>query len=149
MKISTRGRYGTRAMLELALHYGREGPVLLREIARRQQISERYLERIMATLVSAGLVRSLRGQHGGFNLARPPGKIKLSEIIQVVEGSLAPVACVETPQVCSRVEICVTREVWTKLKKAMMEVLENITLQDLARRQKEKLAQEKSPMYYI
>ena len=97
MKLSTKGRYAARAMLELALNFGK-GPLQLREIAQKQEISERYLERLMTALVTAGLVRSLRGRHGGFKLAKPPKEIQLAQIIQAVEGSLSPVDCVDNEQ---------------------------------------------------
>ena len=148
MKLSTKGRYGARAMLELALNY-EKGRVSLREIAQRQEISERYLEHMMTALVSAGLVRSSRGQHGGFSLIRHPGEIRLSQVIQAVEGSIAPSPCVDDAKLCSRVDICITRDIWERLKKAMLEVLNSITLENMVEMQKEKLAKPQSQMYYI
>lgn len=147
MKLSTKGRYATRAMLDLALHYG-QGPVLLREIARRQQISERYLEHVIIPLRAAGLVTSARGAHGGFALAKPPSEIRLSEIIRVVEGSIALVDCVEDPKLCSRADFCVARDVWAEMGRAMSAVLEYTTLEDLVQRQKEK-GQPEAVMYHI
>lgn len=148
MKLSTRGRYGARAMLDLAIHYG-EGTILLKDIAARQGISQRYLEHIMTTLVSNGLIQSSRGQQGGFSLAKSPREIKLSQIIQVLEGSLAPAACVENPRLCERATACVTRDIWGRLKKAIWEVLDSITLQDMVKMQREKLAKSEAQMYYI
>ncbi len=148
MKLSTKGRYGARAMLELALCY-KKGPVLLREIARRQEISERYLERMMTALVSAGLVISSRGKNGGFTLARPPGEIRLSQVIQIVEGSIAPVLCVDDPRLCDRVDNCVTRDIWMKLKKSMSKTLESITLKNMVEMQKKKMSKPETSMYYI
>ncbi|MFH1352419.1 MAG: Rrf2 family transcriptional regulator [bacterium] len=148
MKLSTKGRYGARAMLELALNY-EKGTMLLRDIAHRQEISESYLERMMTALVSAGLVRSSRGQHGGFILAKPPGEIRLSKIIQVVEGSLSPSPCVDDPNLCKRVNICVTRDIWRRLKEAMADVLDSITLKDMVNMQKNKCAGLDEQMYYI
>ncbi|MFH1957991.1 MAG: Rrf2 family transcriptional regulator [bacterium] len=148
MKLSTKGRYGARAMLELALNY-EKGTMLLRDIAHRQEISESYLERMMTALVSAGLVRSLRGQHGGFILAKPPGEIRLSKIIQVVEGSLSPSPCVDDPKLCKRVNICVTRDIWRRLKEAMADILDSITLKDMVNMQKNKCAGLDEQMYYI
>jgi len=148
MKLSTRGRYGTRAMLELALNYGKE-PIQLREIAQRQEISERYLERMMTALVSMGLVISLRGKRGGFCLAKSPGEIRLSQIIRVVEGSMAPAPCVDDPKLCNRADICVARHIWEKLKKAILEILDSITLQDMVEMQNKKLAKPETQMYYI
>ena len=147
MKLSTKGRYGTRALLDLALHWG-EGPVLLKDIARRQEISPSYLEHLIAPLIAGGIVRSTRGAKGGISLARPPEEIRLSEVVQLLEGSIAPVECVNNPGVCSRSELCVTRDIWTKLKRAMNEVLESTTLQDLVEQQKRKERPEEV-MYYI
>lgn len=148
MKLSTKGRYGARAMLELVLNY-KKGPVLLRDIAQRQEISERYLERMMAALVSAGLVRSSRGRNGGFSLAMPPEKIRLSQVIQVVEGPVVPVLCVEDKKLCKRAEDCIMRDIWGKLEKAMLGVLDSITLADMNKMQKKKLTKAKTQMYYI
>jgi len=139
MKLSTRGRYGARATLDLALHYGK-GPVSLKDIARRQEISERYLEHIMTALVSTGLVQSMRGQHGGFSLAKLPKEIKLSQIIQAVEGPISLVSCVDNPKICNRVDMCITHEIWEEVKKAMLEVLDSITLEDMVKMQKKKLS---------
>ena len=139
MRISTKGRYGTIAMLDLALHYG-EGPILVKDIARRHQLSERYLEHLLLSLRVAGVVRSSRGTGGGFTLARPPSQIRLSEIIQVMEGSIAPMECVDDSEVCSRAARCVTRDIWVEVERAMSAVLGSITLQDLVERQAEKEA---------
>ena len=137
MKISTRGRYATRAMLDLALHYDKT-PVLLRDISARQGISLRYLEQIVSPLIAAKLINSTRGPKGGISLAKPPRKIRLLDIIQVLEGPIAPVDCVENPGVCTRAPSCVARDVWTDLAKAMCGVLESTTLQDLVERQYKK-----------
>jgi len=147
MKLSTRGRYGTRALLELALHQGEE-PVLLRDIAERQQLSLSYLEHLITPLIAGGIVRSTKGPRGGVSLAKPPEKIKLSEVIQLLEGSIAPVECVNNPEVCNRSELCVTRDIWSELKKAMNGVLESTTLQDLVERQRRK-EQPEQAMYYV
>lgn len=147
MKLSTRGQYGTRALLDLALHGG-EKPVLLKDIAKRQQISLMYLSRLISPLITGGIVRSTRGARGGVSLAKLPEEIKLSEVVQLLEGSIAPVECVNNPEVCGRSELCVTRDVWDELKKAMDGVLESTTLQDLAERQKRK-EKTAEAMYYI
>lgn len=137
MKLSTRGRYATRALLDLACH--QEGtPIPLKDIARRQGISLYYLEHIVMPLATAGMVRSSRGASGGIQLARPPQEIRLSEILRLVEGSLVPVACVANPEICSRSRLCVTREIWVELDRAMRAVLESATLQDLVERQERK-----------
>ena len=133
--------------MDLALHYG-EGPILLKDIAKRQQISGRYLEHVIVSLKVAGLVKSMRGARGGFSLAKPPFQIRLSEIIQIMEGSIAMVECVDDPTVCSRADLCVTRDIWAEMKKAMNGVLESTTLQDLIERQREKRKPE-AVMYYI
>ncbi len=147
MKLSTRGRYGTRALLELALH-DREGPVHLKDIAQSQQISLQYLEHLITPLVVGGIIRSTPGARGGVWLARPPEEIKLSEVIGLLEGSIAPVACVDDPKLCPRSELCVTRDIWSELKKVMNGVLESTTLQDLVERQKRKQPAEQA-MYYL
>jgi Rrf2 family protein len=124
-------------LLDLALREGKE-PVPLKDIARRQQISLLYLEHIIAPLISVGMIRSTRGAHGGVQLARPPQQVKLSEVLGLLEGSIAPVDCINDPKVCSRSELCATRDVWIELKKAMDGVLESKTLQDLVEMQKKK-----------
>ncbi len=135
MKLSTKGRYAARAMLDLAQHLG-QGPILVKDISRREEISERYLEQILTPLKIAGLVRVIRGARGGFTLAKPPSEVRLIDIIQTMEGSTAPVDCVDDAQICSRSDSCVTREVWTEIKEAIDTVLESTTLQDLLERQK-------------
>lgn len=147
MKLSTRGRYGTRALLDLAMHYG-EGPVQLKDIARRQQISVAYLEHLITPLIAGGILKSTRGSRGGVSLLRPPHETKLSDVLQILEGSIAPVECVDSPDTCPRSGICATRDIWGELKKAMGNVLESTTLQDLVERQKRK-AQPETTMYHI
>ena len=147
MKLSTKGRYATRALLDLALHQG-EVPVTLKDIAERQQISLRYLEHLVTPLIAAGMVRSIRGPKGGVSLVKAPNEVRLSEIIQLLEGSVAPVECVDNPGICRRSEFCVTRDIWGELKKAVSGVLESTTLQDLIERQKRKQPSEQA-MYYL
>ena len=147
MKLSTKGRYGTRALLDLALHQG-EGPILLRDIAERQNISLSYLEHLIAPLLAGGIARSVRGARGGVLLARPPEQIKLSEVVQLLEGPIAPVECLNDPAVCTRSESCVTRDIWSELKRVMSGVLESTTLQDLAEQQRRK-EKPQEVMYYI
>jgi Rrf2 family protein len=120
-------------MLDLALHRD-EGAILVRDIARRQEVSEKYLKQLLASLKAAGLVRTIRGARGGFTLAKPPSEIKLIEIVQVMEGSMAPAECVDDAQICSRSDSCVTRQVWTEIKEATAKILESTNLQDLVRR---------------
>ena len=144
MKLSTKGRYGSRALLDIALHH-QEEPVPLKDIARRQQISLPYLEHLIAPLISGGMIRSVRGIGGGVSLAKPTDEIKLSEVIGLLEGSMALVNCVDDPSSCDRSEFCVTHDIWDEMKKAVDNVLNSTTLQDLMERQKGK----EQPMYYI
>jgi Rrf2 family cysteine metabolism transcriptional repressor len=137
VKFSTRARYGTKALLELALHWGEE-PVPLKEISRRQQIPLPYLEHLISPLVQAGIVKSTRGIGGGVWLLRPPQEVVLSEVIQLFEGSIAPVECVDNPKTCSRSELCVAHDIWDEVKEAISGVLQSLTLQDLAERQRQK-----------
>jgi Rrf2 family protein len=147
MKLSTKGRYGTRLLLDLALHQHEE-PVLLRDIALRQDISLHYLEHLVTPLVAGGIVRTTRGPKGGISLVKPPEQVKLSDVIQLLEGSMAPAECVNDPTVCNRSGICVTRDVWDELKRTTDGILESITIQNLVERHKQK-TQPKQPMYHI
>jgi len=133
MNISTRGRYAVRAMLDLALQSG-GGPTLVRDISKRQGVSDLYLEQLFTRLKTAGLVRSTRGPKGGFMLAKLPSQIRLADILRVMEGSMAPVECVDDAMLCSRADSCITRKVWVDVKKALNGVLESTTLQDLVKR---------------
>jgi len=137
MKLSTRGRYGLRALLDLAVHQG-EGPILLKDIARRQEVSLPYLEHLIAPLIAAGLVKSTRGARGGVLLLKPPADIRLGEVVRVLEGPIAPVDCVNNPASCHRSASCVTRDIWVEMKEAMSQVLDSTTLQDLVERQRQK-----------
>jgi Rrf2 family protein len=130
MKISTRTRYGMRAILELACAYGAE-PLQIKLIADRQKISNKYLEQLIAIIKSAGIVRSVRGPHGGYVLARDPAEIKLSEIFTILEGPTLTVECVDHQEACENGTDCITRKLWTQLNEAIFGVLENQTLQDL------------------
>ena len=147
MKLSTRTRYGTRALVDLTLHSTGQ-PVQLKDIAERQQISLSYLEHLIIPLISAGVVKSTRGAHGGINLAKPPQQIQLKDIVEILEGTLAFVDCLKDEKSCPRSGICATQDVWNDMKKAMENVLESSTLQDLANRQKSKEGQ-LTTMYYI
>lgn len=139
MKISTRTRYGMRAILELAIAYG-AGPLQIKLIAERQKISNKYLEQLVGIIKTAGLVRSLRGPHGGYVLAKPPQDIKLSEIVKVLEGPVFTVECVENEQACDMYADCITRRLWIEVNDAILNVLENKTLADLVEMaEKEKL----------
>jgi Rrf2 family protein len=147
MKVSTRARYGTRAMLDVALHC-EEGPVHLKDIARRQQVSKKYLEHIASRLKVAGLLRSVRGTRASTSLARSPSDIRLSEIFQVLEGPIAPVECVDSPESCPRSSTCATRDIWAQMGQLLRGFLESMTLEDLCRQQAEK-DRPARPMYNI
>ena len=136
-----------RALLDLALHQD-EGLVPLKDIARRQEVSLPYLEHLITPLIAAGLVKSTRGARGGVSLVKPPSEIKLSEAVQLLEGSIAPVDCVNDPKLCHRSANCVTRDIWSEMKNAMSQVLDSTTIQDLVERQKQK-GQAEVEMYHI
>jgi Rrf2 family protein len=146
MKLSTRGCYGLRAMLELALHFGGK-PVLMRTIADSQGISRKYLHALLTSLKSAGMVRSVRGSGGGYLLAKPPAKLRVHDIVQVLEGSLSITDCVEDPSTCGRSPGCVTHELWQELSHAVETLLAGITLEDLVTRHGAKASE--SSMYHI
>ena len=138
MKLSTKGRYGTRLMMDLAFHYG-GGLVLLKDIARREGLSVGYLEHLIPLLKSAGLIKSSRGAHGGYSLAKEPSEINLKEVVQALEGSLSPVDCIDSIEVCRRSRQCVTRDIWIELGEKILETLENVTLNDLIEKKRNKL----------
>ena len=135
MKLSTRTRYGMRAIIELAVS-DRKGHLQLKAIARHQDISAKYLEQLMVVLKSAGFVRSIRGAKGGYVLAKAPNQIKLSDIFHCLEGPVSTVECVENEDYCQRAADCVARQVWTQVQEAIEGVLQSITLQDVADRAK-------------
>lgn len=141
MKISTKGRYALRLMLDLAMN--EDGNVVrIKDIAARQGISDKYLEQIISILNKAGYVRSVRGPQGGYCLKKSLQEYTVGMILRLTEGSLAPVPCVEEDALeCEREECCATVEVWKKLNLAVNDVVENITLADLVEIQKEKYAQ--------
>lgn len=141
MKLSTRARYGVRLMVALAVNYGK-GPVFLKDIARGEEISEKYLSLIIIPLRTAGLVNSTRGAYGGYNLARDPAQINLKDILDVLEGESCLVDCVRDPSLCTRVSTCVSREIWTLLGGKISEVLVSINLQDLVRMNEAKVGNE-------
>jgi Rrf2 family cysteine metabolism transcriptional repressor len=150
VKISTRGEYGLRAMLDLAEHY-HQHPISLRSIAERQGISESYLEQLIAGLKKAGLVNSIRGAQGGYQLAKDPAMIRISEIFIILEGPIAPTECVNedyNPEAgCKNSQTCAVRLLWQKLRNSITEVLESTTLADLVTQSKA-LNQEQL-IYYI
>lgn len=131
MKISTKGRYALRLMLDLAIHDTGE-PVRIRDIAARQEISEKYLEQIISILNKAGYVRSVRGPQGGYHLMKKPAQYTVGMILRLTEGSLAPVACLDGDvNTCERQENCVTLRLWKMLNQAVSDVVDQVTLADL------------------
>jgi Rrf2 family protein len=137
MKLSTKGRYGVRLMLDLAAHYG-ERPVLLREISQREDISEKYLWHLITPLKSAGLIHATRGAHGGYELAKAPSAITVKDVFEVVEGPICLVDCMEKPATCKRSDFCIARDLWGDASKALAESLEKTTLASLVKKQKDK-----------
>lgn len=152
VRLSTRGRYGLRAMVDLALHYG-QGPVALKSIADRQNVSDHYLEQLMGSLRKAGLVTSVRGAQGGYELVRRPAEVTVGDVVRALEGPIAPVECVsesaDTASTCGMINTCVTRLVWAKLRNSISEVLDSITLEDLCAEARQLQAKQDSFMYYI
>jgi Rrf2 family protein len=135
MKLSTKGRYSTRLMIDLAI-YGPKRAVLLKDIARRQEISEKYLGHLVPLLKNAGLIHTARGAKGGFSLARPVKDITLKDIISAVEGPICLVECVNDPTVCKRMNQCAARDFWGTASNAIQKVLEGFTLESMAQEQK-------------
>lgn len=139
MKISTKGRYAVRVMLDLALHDTGEC-IKVKEIAGRQGISEKYLEQIISVLNKAGYVKSMRGAQGGYRIAKAPEEYTVGMILRLTEGSLAPVACLEEGSAeCERCDTCETVEVWKELYEAIDRVVDNVTLADLAERRRKRI----------
>lgn len=139
MKISTKGRYGLTIMIELAKKYG-EGPISLKTIAQIHDLSEHYLEQLIAPLRNAGLVKSIRGAYGGYILADEPSKITAGDIIRVLEGPISPVEGIEE-------EEPVKRSLWIRIRDAVKDVLDNTTIEDLANYKDE--GETDSYMFYI
>jgi len=133
MLISSKGRYALRVMIDLAEH-DTGGYIVLMDIAKRQEISEKYLEGILAVLSRDGFVSALRGRGGGYKLSRSPQEYTVGSILKAADGPLAPVACLETPEnACPRADSCRTLPLWTKLDHVMDDYLESVTLADLLR----------------
>src|SRR4030042_4397034 len=132
MKLSTKMRYGTRAMLDLALRQSSE-PISLKEVAERQNVSQRYLAELMTSLQAAGLVRAVRGAKGGYELASPPEEITLRQIFEVLEGSEGFVDCTTYPGLCDKFDVCATQQIWARMYASCMQILEETSLADLAR----------------
>lgn len=137
MKLSTKGRYGLRLLVELARHYG-GGPVTLKDVARSQEISEKYLWHLIPQLKSAGLISAARGSRGGYKLARHPGTITLLEIVSCLEGSVCLSECCENSSVCKRSAACACRDVWAEISAKILEHLAQYDLEKIAARQNDK-----------
>ena len=136
MKISTKSRYGTRAVLEIALNRNKEN-LTRKQISRNQEIPSAYLENILISLKTNGIIRTIRGPKGGYELAKDPGDITVFQIVDILEGSTDLVPCLDNSNVCARNSICVTREVWSKLQKVQEDLLSTITIKDLVEDTKE------------
>ena len=147
MKLSTKGRYGTRAMVDLALNDD-AGPVSSKQIAERQDLSRGYLEQLLLRLASRGLVQPVRGRAGGFVLARVPSQITVAEIVEALDGPIDAVKCVDDPAACDRASYCATRDIWAEVSKVIDRHLSGITLADMAERQRER-HETRAAMYSI
>ena len=132
MKLSTKGRYGLRALIDLALYSG-EGPVSITSISGRQDISERYLEQLVAKLKKAGLVKSIRGAGGGYVLAKPMEEISVGDVLRALEGDFKPVECagLEPGMSCSASDVCVTKYVWQRINESISRTVDEIYLDQL------------------
>lgn len=135
MKLSTKGRYGVKAMVDLAVHYG-NAPVSIKIISKRQNISEYYLEQLFSSLRKASLIKSIRGAQGGYVLNKHPQDITVAEIMEVLEGPIEIAECIEGVP-CNNVDCCATRLLWKKIKSSIDEVMESVTLQDIVNDYKE------------
>ena len=137
MRISTKGRYGLRILLDVALHQ-EQGPVALRDVSRRQAISHKYLWQVINPLKAAGFLHATRGAHGGYVLARKPEQITIRDIVGILEGPVSVVACVTAPGTCARSASCTAREAWTEIENKLNAAMSGITLRDLVQRHKER-----------
>ncbi|MBF9017065.1 MULTISPECIES: Rrf2 family transcriptional regulator [unclassified Oceanispirochaeta] len=144
MKLSTKSRYAVRLMINLAWNY-KQGPSQLNEIARKEEISEKYLSQIVINLRAAGLIRSVRGAHGGYLLTQNPALTTLKEIVEVMEGGLDIVDCLTDEDNCGRSGQCLTRNVWNKVSQAIKDTLADINLADLSKQ----VNKSNVPMYFI
>lgn len=148
MRLSTKGQYGLRAVLDLADRYG-QGPIPLNTIAEREEISEHYLEQLMGQLRKAGIVTSIRGAQGGYQLSKTPDEITVADIIEIMEGPIVPVDCLINDEGCKRTTICAAQGLWKRLADAMNEVLGSTTLADLVEENRKAREESGEIMYYI
>lgn len=137
MRLSTRTRYGMRAVLDLAIGYGK-GPMQIKSIAQNEGISSKYLEQLISILKAGGITRSVRGPKGGYELARAPKDITLKDIFIILEGPLGAVECLEHPESCARCVDCITRDLWQEINNATIKILESKTLEDLVIKARDK-----------
>ena len=145
IKLSTKGRYGTRLMINLAKHYNdRKEAIILKSVSDDEKISIRYLEQIIIPLKISKLVKSIRGAGGGYTLARKPAEIKVSEILLALEGTCCLVDCVEDEDYCDRTNICATHDIWDKASSLLHDYFDKTTLQDLITQEKRKIAKAKA-----
>jgi Rrf2 family protein len=147
MKLSTKMRYGTRVMVDLAMMYSNRA-ISVKELAKNQRLSVKYLEHIMAALKGSGLIKPERGVHGGYSLAREPMTIKLVELYRTFEGPFSLLDCIGDPNLCEMNEECPTRDTWIEMNEALEKILERTTIQDLLERKK-KLKKSTLGMYHI
>ncbi|MDO9566688.1 MAG: Rrf2 family transcriptional regulator [Candidatus Desulfaltia sp.] len=134
MRLSTKSRYGTRAMLDIAINY-EKSPVSVKSLSQRQNISVKYMEKLIQLLKIAGLIKSIRGSGGGYTLNKDTDQIKLRDIIDALEGSMFHVNCVDNPATCNRAKKCVTYEIWKDIQDTINNMLDSLTLADMVERQ--------------
>ena len=147
MRVSTKGDYGIRALIELSHHFGEARPTQSGEIAARQSIPESYLEQLLTTLRRAGFIRSVRGPQGGHALIRDPHDVRVTEVIETLEGPIMPSDCLEEASACARSGGCAQRDMWQAVREAILNVLDSTTIGDLA--DKERAAQSGGARYII
>ena len=135
MRVSTKGDYGVRALIELAVHYG-EGPLQSAEIAARQRIPEPYLDHLLTTLRRAGFIRSIRGPQGGHELVREPGDIHMDNALEALEGSLSPSSCLDESSACAKHGGCPQRDVWQEVYDVTRGILHRTTIAELATKER-------------
>ena len=130
MKLSTKSRYGTRAVIDIAKN-SENGRTMLKDIAARQSLSPKYLDHILSAMRRSGIIRNIRGKGGGYILSKTPASITVKDIVEAVDGTFEPVECLSNPDLCDKVPSCGTRDIWLKMKEAVDGVLEEATLQSL------------------
>ena len=130
MKLSTKSRYGTRAIIDIAQN-SENGRTMLKDMAARQSLSPKYLDHILSAMRRAGIIRNIRGKGGGYILSKTPASITVKDIVEAVDGTFEPVECLSNPDLCDKVPSCGTRDIWLKMKEAVDGVLEEATLQSL------------------